>query len=72
MRRGIIVRSQDGFSENAYRYYLTAVDGAGAVYSFGEIVAWPPEAGSLMVQRPADQRDPVANRIAPGAELNGD
>jgi hypothetical protein len=72
MRRGIIVQSQDGFAEDAYRYYLTGVDGSGAVYTYGGIVTWPPEAGSQMVRSTSDRREPVAERTAPEAELNGD
>ena len=31
-RRGIIVTGQDGFGEDAYRYYLSSVDASGASY----------------------------------------
>ena len=72
MRRGIIVKSQDGFAENAYRYYLTEIDGFGAQYTYGEIVGWPPEAGAQIVRRLADRREPVAEQTAPAAERNSD
>jgi hypothetical protein len=72
VRRGIIVMAHDGFSENAYRYYLTSADGSGASYAYGGTVAWPPEARSQMVGHLADQRKPVADEAAPSAKLNGD
>ena len=64
--------ASDGFSENAYRYYLSSVDDSGASYAYGGKVAWPPEASSQMVRHLVDERKPVADEIAPGAKLNGD
>ena len=72
VRRGIVVMAHDGFSENAYRYYLTSVDDNRASYAYGGTVAWPPEARSQMVGRLVDERKPVADEAAPSAKLNGD
>ena len=72
VRRGIVVLNEDGFAEDAYRYYLTSVDDGGAVYTYGGKVEWPPEARSQMVGWLADRREPVADANAPGVRLNGD
>ncbi len=72
IRRGVIVLSNSAFAEEAYRYYLTSVDAAGASYTYGGVVQWPPEATSQMVRRPTDGRTQVADQTAPSAELNGD
>jgi hypothetical protein len=45
VRRGVIVLDAGGFGEQAHRYYLSAVDTSGAVYTHGGVVPWPPEAG---------------------------
>lgn len=45
MRRGVIVLDAGGFGEEAHRYFLSAVDTSGAVYSHGGKVLWAPEAG---------------------------
>jgi hypothetical protein len=71
-RRGIIVTSENGFAEDAYRYYLSSIDASGASYTYGGKVEWPPEASSHMVGQLADRREPVGDRTAPGVELNGD
>jgi hypothetical protein len=44
-RRGVLVLDAGGFGEQAHRYYLSAVDPSGAVYTHGGMVRWPPEAG---------------------------
>lgn len=72
VRRGIVVMAHDGFAENAYRYYLTSVDGSGASYEYGGTVDWPPEASSQMVGHLVDERKAVADKAAPSAKLNGD
>jgi hypothetical protein len=72
LRRGIIVSGQDGFGEDAYRYYLSSVDPGGASYKCGGKVAWPPEASCEVIGRLADQRERVADQTAPPARLNGD
>jgi hypothetical protein len=72
VRRRIIVKARDGFSENAYRYHLTSVDGSGASYAYSGRAAWLPEARSQMVGHLADERKPVADEAAPSAKLNGD
>ena len=71
-RRGILVMSEDGFAEDAYRYYLSLVDASGASYKYGGKVTWPPEASVGMIGRLADQRERVADQTAPPARLNGD
>jgi hypothetical protein len=71
-RRGILVMSEDGFAEDAYRYYLSSVDAGAASYTFGGKVEWPPEAGSQMIGTLVDRREPVSARPAPGVRLNGD
>ena len=43
-----------GFGEQAHRYYLSAVDASGAVYTHGGVVPWPPEAGPHVVRDPVD------------------
>ena len=63
--------AHDGFSENAYRYYLTSVDGSGASNAYGGTV-WPPETRSQMVGHLVDDREPVADEAARSANLNGD
>jgi hypothetical protein len=74
MRRGIVVPSDGGFGEDAFRYYLSSVDASGAAYLFGGKVPWPPEARTNMVRplRLSDQREHVADDVAPGARRNGD
>jgi hypothetical protein len=52
MRRGVFVVSEDGFGEDAHRYYLCAVDSSGAVYTWRGPVFWPPEAGPHVVREP--------------------
>ncbi len=71
-RRGIVVASENGFSEDAYRYYLSSIDASGASYAYGGKVEWPPEASSRMGGHLGDRREPVGDRTAPGVELNGD
>ena len=71
LRRAIVIPGEGGFAEDAYRYYLSSIDSAGASYAFGGMVPWPPEAGSQMIER-TDRRDYVADEVAPGAHLNGD
>ena len=71
-RRGIVVLREGGFAEDAYRYYLSSIDSAGATYTFGGEVPWPPEAGSQMVRPLVDAREHTADRMAPGAGHNGD
>lgn len=51
IRRGVIV-SQGTFGEDAHRYYLSAIDSAGAVYAYGGKVPWPPVAGPVVVREP--------------------
>jgi hypothetical protein len=50
VRRGVIVLDPGGFGEQAHRYYLSAVDATGAVYTHGGAVRWPPEAGPHVVR----------------------
>jgi hypothetical protein len=45
LRRGVIVTGGAGFGEQADRYYLTAIDSSGAIYTHGGPVPWPPVAG---------------------------
>jgi hypothetical protein len=71
LRRAVVIPSDGGFAEDAYRYYLSSVDAAGASYTFGGKVLWPPEAGSQVIVR-TDQRAYVADEVAPGARHNGD
>ena len=54
LRRGVIVLDPGGFGEQAHRYYLSAVDATGAVYTHGDVVPWPPEAGPHVVREPVD------------------
>jgi hypothetical protein len=54
LRRGVIVLDPGGFGEQAHRYYLTAVDASGAVYTHGDVVHWPPEAGPHVARRPVE------------------
>jgi hypothetical protein len=49
-RRGVIVLDPGGFGEQAHRYYLSAVDASGAVYTHGGVILWPPEAGPCVVR----------------------
>jgi hypothetical protein len=49
IRRGIIVLGDRGFGEEAHRSYPTKIDPAGAVYTHGGPVHWPPEAGPVVV-----------------------
>jgi len=71
-RRGILVMSEDGFAEDAYRYYLSSIDAGVASYTFGGKVEWPPEAGSQMIGTLVDRREPVSDLPAPRVRLNGD
>jgi hypothetical protein len=71
LRRAFVILGDSGFAEDAYRYYLSSIDAAGASYTFGGNVPWPPEAGSQMVARTA-RRGYVADEVAPGALHNGD
>ena len=50
IRRGVIVLDDGGFGEAAYRYYLSSVDASGAVYTYGGLVRWPPEAGPRVIR----------------------
>jgi hypothetical protein len=56
-RRGVIVLDSGGFGEDAHRYYLSAIDAGGAVYTYGGVLRWPPEAGPhvmrSLVEEPA-------------------
>lgn len=72
IRRAVVVPSVDGFGEQAYRYYLASVDTEHATYRCAGGVDWPPEANRQIVRRLLDQREPLADAIAPGALLNGD
>jgi hypothetical protein len=55
IRRGMIVLGEAGFGEHVHRYYLTEVDDSGAVYAYGGVVPWPPEAGPIVVRRRHDE-----------------
>jgi hypothetical protein len=70
LRRAIVILGDGRFAEDAYRYYLSSIDTAGASYVFGGEVPWPPEAGSHVIAR-RDQRPRVADEVAPGALHNG-
>jgi len=70
LRRAIVIPGVGGFAEDAYRYYLSSIDSAGAGYRFGGQVPWPPEARSYAVTR-TDERQYVADEVAPGAHHNG-
>jgi hypothetical protein len=72
LRRAVLVPGAGGFGECAYRYYLESVDFDRATYRCAGQVEWPPEAGSEIVRRLSDQRQPSADATAPGARLNGD
>jgi hypothetical protein len=50
IRRGVIVLGATAFGESACRYYLSAIDSSGAVYSYGGEVRWPPEAGPRVIK----------------------
>ena len=58
VRRGVIVAGEGTFGEEAYRYYLSAVDSTRAVYTYGGKVLWPPEANPhvRMTAEPAESR----------------
>jgi hypothetical protein len=71
LRRGIVVPVEGGFAEDAYRYYLSSIDSSGASYRFGGKVTWPPEASSQMIRPLIDQREYVADEVAPGARHDG-
>lgn len=51
IRRGVIVLGETAFGEHAHRYYLSAIDGIGAVYIYGGPIPWPPEAGPPIIRR---------------------
>ena len=51
IRRGLIVIGEQGFGEQAHRYYLSAVDSSEAVYTHGGAVPWPPVAGPPVERR---------------------
>ena len=70
LRRAVVIPGDGGFAEEAYRYYLSSIDSAGASYVFGGQVLWPPEAGAEVIAR-TDRREHVADQVAPGARLNG-
>lgn len=53
IRRGVIVLSAGAFGEDAHRYYLSAIDSTGAVYTHGGKVPWPPVAGPHVIREPA-------------------
>jgi len=50
IRRGMIVLGEAPFGERAHRYYLSAIDDSGAVYSHGGSVPWPLEAGPPVIR----------------------
>jgi hypothetical protein len=52
IRRDVIVLDAGGFGEDAHRYYLSALDSSGAVYTHWGRVAWPPEAGPPVIRQP--------------------
>lgn len=54
-RRAVIVLDAGGFGEDAHRYYLSAVDASGAVYTHGGAVRWRPEAGPHVVRPSTDE-----------------
>jgi len=70
LRRAIVIPGASGFAEDAYRYYLSSIDPAGASYTFASTVAWPPEAGSQVIAQ-TDRRAYVADDVAPAARHNG-
>ena len=49
VRRGVVVLGEEGFGEDAHRYYLSSIDSSGAVYTYGGSVWWPPEAGPRVI-----------------------
>jgi hypothetical protein len=63
-----VIPGEGGFAEDAYRYYLSSIDSAGASYVFGGQVPWPPEAGSQVIARRPTH---LADKVAPGARLSG-
>ena len=62
VRRGVIVLDNEGFGENAHRYYLSSIDSSGAVYVYGGAVWWPPEAGPRVTNtlQPEDTISPAS------------
>ena len=65
--------AHDGFSENAYRYYLTSVDGSGASYVDGDTIRpGHQKHAPRWSDTSVDERNPVADEAAPPAKLNGD
>jgi hypothetical protein len=58
----VIVLDNEGFGENAHRYYLSAIDPSGAVYFYGGAVWWPPEAGPRVTNtlQPEDTISPAS------------
>jgi hypothetical protein len=57
MRRGVVVLGGTGFGADAHRYYLSAIDRSGAIYTYGGPVHWPLEAGPVVVRSPELQRE---------------
>jgi hypothetical protein len=65
-RRGMIVLDGAAFGEQVHRYYLSEVDGSGAVYTCGGVVPWPPEAGRPVIRRRHDEN--ARTQLAAGSD----